>query len=61
MTYSKAAGIRTAIAVIAALFLASCVTCDHGMKRMAARGLGVVAGACSDPRPEAASPGSRPR
>ena len=34
MTYSKTAAIRTAIAVIAALFLAGCVTGDHGVKRM---------------------------
>ena len=38
MTYSKKAAIRTAIAVIAALFLAGCMTGDHGVKRMAGAG-----------------------
>ena len=40
MTDSKAAAIRTAIAVMAALFLAGCGTGDHGVKRMAGAGLG---------------------
>ena len=44
MTYSKTAAIRTAIAVIAALSLAGCVTGDHGVKRAAGAGLGGVAG-----------------
>ena len=44
MTYSKTAAIRTAIAVIAALFLAGCLTGDHGVKRAAGAGLGGVAG-----------------
>ena len=35
LTHSKTAAIRTAIAVIAALFLAGYMTGDHGMKRMA--------------------------
>ena len=34
MTYSKTAAIRTAIAVIAALFRAGCMSGDHGVKRM---------------------------
>ena len=58
MTHSKTAAIRTAIAVIAALFLAGYMTGDHGVKRMAQ--LGGVARACSDPRLEAASSGSGP-
>ena len=43
MTYSKTAAIRTAIAVIAALFLAICMPGDHGVNRMAGAGLGGVA------------------
>ena len=35
MTHSKTAAIRTAIAVIATLFLAGCMSGDHGVKRMA--------------------------
>ena len=35
MTYSKTAAIRTAIAVIAALFRAGCMSGGHGVKRMA--------------------------
>ena len=44
MTHSKTAAIRAAFAVIAALFLASCISGDHGVKRMAGAGLGGVAG-----------------
>ena len=35
MTHSETAAIRTAIAVIAVLFLAGCMSGDHGVKRMA--------------------------
>ncbi len=38
MTHSKTAAIGTAIAVIAALFLAGYMTGDHGVKRMAGAG-----------------------
>ena len=38
MTYSKTVAIRTAIAVIATLLLAGCMSGDHGVKRMAAPG-----------------------
>ena len=61
MTYSKKAAIRTAVAVIATLLMTGCISGDHGVQRMAGAGFGGVAGACPDPRPEAANPGSRPR
>ena len=38
MTHSKTAQIRTAIAEIAALFLAGCMFGDHGVKRMTGAG-----------------------
>ena len=44
MIHSKMAAIRTAIAVIAALFLTGCMSNDHGVERMAGAGLGGVAG-----------------
>ena len=44
MTHSKTAAIRTAIVVIAALFLAGCMSVDHGVKLVAGAGVGGVAG-----------------
>ena len=44
MPHSMTAGIRTAITVIALLFLAGCMTGNHGVKRMAGAGLGGIAG-----------------
>ena len=44
MIHSKMAAIRTAIAVIAALFLTGCMSNDHRVERMAGAGLGGVAG-----------------
>ena len=38
LTHSKTAATRTAIAIIASLFRAGCVTGDHGVKRMAGAG-----------------------
>ena len=56
MTYSKTAAIRTAIAVIAALFRAGCMSGGHGVKRMTgAEGSATSPGGGGVPRSTAGS------
>ena len=57
MTYSKTAAIRSANTVIAALFLAGCVTGDHEVKRTAGAGLGGVAGGVHESTAGSGKPG----
>ena len=62
MTHSKTAAIWSPPTVIATLFLAGCVTGDHGVKRTASAGAWRRRrGRARIPRPESASPGSRQR
>ena len=58
MPHSMTAGIRTAIAVIALLFLAGCMTGNHGVKQMAGAGLGGIAGCVPGSTARSGKPGT---